>query len=112
MASTKHDADAMTYAQNLCCGAARLYMWASARYQTNSASKLLIYIASLKCFFYGQFSESLVNQGFRAVEQKLSTKLSTENLENCKATLNQALSVVFASDFSDLNTNAYLQPAA
>jgi hypothetical protein len=111
MASTKYGTEVVTYAQNLCCGAARTPMWASARYQSSSAAKSLIYIGSLKCFFLRHFSETLVNQGFRTIGHKLSTKLSTENLENCKATSNQALSTFFASEFAGLATNAYFLPA-
>jgi hypothetical protein len=59
------------------------------RYQTNSACKLLIYIETLNCFFSGQFKKTLDLQGLAARAGKLSTKLSTENLEICKALVNQ-----------------------
>jgi hypothetical protein len=99
MASIKNACSSATYAQNLCCGAARTPMWATARYQSHSACKSLIHIASLNCFFSGQSKESLDLQGLRVIRDKLSTKLSTENLEICKVLLNQALRAFFACIF-------------
>jgi hypothetical protein len=64
------------------CGNAGLP--APRRYQSNSARKLLIYIETLNCFFSVQFKKTLDLQGFAARRGKLSTKLSTENLEICK----------------------------
>jgi hypothetical protein len=49
----------------------------------------MIYIETLNCFFSGQFKKTLDLQGLAARAGKLSTKLSTENLEICKALVNQ-----------------------
>ncbi|MFC6281274.1 MULTISPECIES: hypothetical protein [Polaromonas] len=108
MASTKSGFGALTYAQNLCCGAARTQVFDLLRYQSNSACKLLIYIGSLNCFFSGHSKQSLDLQGFRVNADKLSTKLSTENLEICKAPLNQALRRLFVSVFTDSSTIVYI----
>ena len=99
MSSTKNGLRVKSYAQKTGYGPAGLRFPDSIRYQSHSAAKLLIYIASLNCFFFGQSSESLVYQGFQAVRTKLSTKLSTENLKIFKVPLNQALSAVLA-DFA------------
>ncbi len=107
MASTKPGSEALTYAQNLCCGAAKIRVRDILRYQSNSAAKLLIYIDSLNCFFSGHSKQSLDLQGLRMNADKLSTKLSTENLEICKAPLNQALRRLSVSTFTDLTTNVY-----
>jgi hypothetical protein len=96
-----------TYAQKICCGTARRPALDGNRYQSHSAAKWLIYIASLNCFFCGHFNESLANQGFQAIRGKLSTKLSTENLEIFKASLNQALSAVFTCFSEDSPTIPY-----
>jgi hypothetical protein len=101
----------MTYAQNLCCGAARKCAFHALRYQSNSASKLLIYIASLNCFFYGHFKKTLDLQGLRVIAAKLSTKLSTENLEISKEPLNQALRALFASTVGESSTSVCLASA-
>ncbi|MGB4116468.1 MAG: hypothetical protein WBK51_07985 [Polaromonas sp.] len=95
-ASTKSGAGSVTYAQKYCCGAVSQRLHAGNRYQSHSASKLLIYIAFLNCFFYGQSSESVDLQGLQPHGGNLSTKLSTEMLNICKASLNQALSAFFA----------------
>jgi hypothetical protein len=108
MASIKSGLGVKTYAQKLCCSAARMHTPDSSRYQSHSAAKLLIYIASLNCFFCGHFNESLVNQGFRVIRAKLSTKLSTENLQIFKAPLNQALSAVFACFSKDSRIIPYV----
>ena len=86
----------VTYAQNLCCGAVRNRLQTFNRYQSHSAAKLLIYIGFLKCFFYGQSSESLDLQGLQPDGGNLSTKLSTEKVGFFKALVNQALSAIFA----------------
>jgi hypothetical protein len=86
----------VTYAQKVCCDAIRDHLQANNRYQTHSAAKLLIHMGFFKCFFYGQASESLDLQGLQPYWGNLSTKLSTEKLNICKAPLNQALSVFFA----------------
>jgi hypothetical protein len=108
MASTKKGLRDLTYAQNSCCGAASRSGAGDLRYQSNSVAKLLIYIASSICFFCGHFKESLDLQGFRLGRAKLSTKLSTENLEICKAPKNQALSAFFECGFADLTTITYV----
>jgi hypothetical protein len=108
MASTNPGRGLLTYAQNFCCGAERTPMFASARYQRHSVSKSLIYMASLNCFFFRHFKESLVLQGSRVIGGNLSTKLSTENLKIFKAPLNQALRTFFASAFEDLVTTTYV----
>jgi hypothetical protein len=77
------------------------------RYQSNSACKLLIYIETLNCFFSGQFKQTLDLQGSAAPVGKLSTKLSTEKLEICKASLNQGLSAFFGCISQELNTFSY-----
>ncbi|MEO5606202.1 MAG: hypothetical protein ABIR13_01270 [Polaromonas sp.] len=61
-------------------------------YQTHSERKLLIYKGSLNCLFAGHCKESLDWQGFAAPPGNLSTKLSTENLDNFKTVKNQGLS--------------------
>jgi hypothetical protein len=100
---------AKTYTQNLCCGAATRRLRAPTRYQRDSACKSLIHIASLKCFFSGHFKETLDLQGFRMRGHKLSTKLSTENLEICKAALNQALTALSTCEIAELKTIAYMR---
>ena len=108
MASTKFGLLGRTYAQNLCYVAATVTASRFIRYQSNSACKLLIYIASLNCFFYGHFRKTLDLQGLRVIVAKLSTKLSTENLKISKAPLNQALRAFFASAFGESLASAYL----
>ncbi|MES2910303.1 MAG: hypothetical protein V4718_02880 [Pseudomonadota bacterium] len=107
MASTKPGIDRKTYAQNLCCGAARSPARHILRYQSNSARKLLIHIDSLNCFFYGQSGKALDLQGFGRLAGDLSTKLSTEKLKISKEPSNQALRAFFASVFVDMTTTAY-----
>ena len=106
MANTKSGFRGTTYAQNLCCGAARCSQPSSVRYQSNSAAKLLIYMASVKCFFLGHFKKTLDLQGLRVIVAKLSTKLSTENLKICKALLNQVLRAFSASAFGESSYSA------
>ena len=96
MLSTKSSPCDVTYSQIFCCGAVSLRLHTKNRYQTNSESKLLIYIRFFKCFFYGQSGESLDLQGLQRHGVNLSTKLSTEKLNICKGGLNQALSALFA----------------
>ena len=95
-ASTKISLCSVTYAQNCCCGAVTIRLPFRNRYQTHSEAKLLIHNDFLKCFFYGQSSESLDLQGLQPCVVNLSTKLSTENLNILKVSLNQSLSVLFA----------------
>jgi hypothetical protein len=101
-ASTKKRLHGQTYAQNPCCGAARKCIRTFHCYETHSDRKWLIYIASLNCGFFGQFSRGLDLQGLGLHRRDLSTKLSTENLKICKASLNQALSPAFASAFAEV----------
>jgi hypothetical protein len=96
-ASTKNCSGTVTYAQIFCCIAVRPNLHTENRYQTNSAPKLLIHIAFTNCFFYGQSSESLDLQGLQVHRANLSTKLSTEKQNICKAISNQVLSAFFAS---------------
>jgi hypothetical protein len=96
-----------TYAQNSCCGAAMENAGSILRYQSNSARKWLIYIETLNCFFSGQFKKSLDLQGFATRHGKLSTKLSTEKLEICKAMVNQGLSALFGCIPQEVNTFSY-----
>jgi len=77
------------------------------RYQSNSARKLLIYIETSNCFFSGQFKQSLDLQGFATRHGELSTKLSTENLEICKAMVNQGLSALSGCTSQEVNTFSY-----
>ena len=102
--STQSGAGAVTYAQKYCCGAVRKHLQTLNRYQSHSAAKLLIYIGFLKCFFYGQSSESLDLQGLQRLGGNLSTKLSTEKVSFCKALVNQALSAFFACSFEEVST--------
>ncbi|MEO7160038.1 MAG: hypothetical protein ABJA84_10895 [Polaromonas sp.] len=92
MTSTKNDTFTRTYTQNLCYSYSSLSLSPATRYQTHSERKLLIYKETLNCLFHGQFNESLDLQGSTAYCNKLSTKLSTENLDNSKRLKNQALS--------------------
>jgi hypothetical protein len=94
--STHMGKGVVTYAQNLCCSAVGKRLQCFSRYQSHSASKLLIYIDFLKCFFYGQSGESLDLQGLQRYGGNLSTKLSTEKVGFFKALVNQALSALFA----------------
>ncbi|NQW93267.1 MAG: hypothetical protein HQ446_04430 [Polaromonas sp.] len=98
----------MTYAQKNCCGAAAEHLQAVYRYQTHSEPKLLIHIALLNCFFYGQSGESLDSQGLQPSRGNLSTKLSTEKLDIFKAFLNQALSVFFACIERTMSTISHI----
>jgi hypothetical protein len=107
MANTKQCLDSRTYAQKSCCAAAMPRPQAMLRYQSNSACKCLIYIETLNCFFSGQFKKSLDLQGFAAFGGKLSTKLSTENLEICKVAPNQGLSALSGCIPQELNTFSY-----
>jgi hypothetical protein len=102
--STKLGAGDVTYAQKFFCGALSKRLQARSRYQSNSARKWLIYIEFLKCFFYGQSSESLDLQGLQRYGGNLSTKLSTEKVRFCKALVNQALSAFFACSFVEVST--------
>jgi hypothetical protein len=104
IASTKLGSGLMTYAQKYCCGAVRKHLQAYNRYQSHSASKSLIHIAFLNCFFYGQSSESLDLQGLQPHGGNLSTKLSTEKVGFGKALVNQALSALFACFSEDMTT--------
>jgi hypothetical protein len=106
--STKPAARTVTYAQKYCCGAVRKHLQALNRYQTHSEPKLLIHIALLICFFYGQSGESLDFQGLQPSRGNLSTKLSTEKLDICKAPLNQALSAFFACIGQTMSTISHI----
>jgi hypothetical protein len=83
-----------TYAQNLWYSYSRLNSSPASRYQTNSECKSLIYKETSNCLFPVQFKESLDLQGLAASCNKLSTKLSTENLDKSKTVKNQALSAL------------------
>jgi hypothetical protein len=107
MASTKPGLGSRTYAQKSCCAAAMRGASSSLRYQSNSARKSLIYIETLNCFFSGQFKQTLDLQGFATLAGKLSTKLSTENLEICKAMANQGLSALSGCTSQEVNTFSY-----
>jgi hypothetical protein len=107
MASTKPGLGSWTYAQKSCCAAAMRGPSPISRYQSNSACKSLIYIKTLNCFFSGQFKKSLDLQGFATFAGKLSTKLSTENLEICKAVPNQGLSALSGCTPQEVNTFSY-----
>jgi hypothetical protein len=107
MASTKQALDSWTYAQKSCCAAAMARADFTSRYQSNSVAKSLIYIETSNCFFYGQFKKSLDLQGFARFADKLSTKLSTENLEICKVAPNQRLSALSGCISQELNTFSY-----
>jgi hypothetical protein len=107
MASTKPGLGCWTYAQKSCCAAAMRGPCPISRYQSNSARKSLIYIKTLNCFFSGQFKKSLDLQGFATFADKLSTKLSTENLEICKVARNQGLSALSGCIPQEVNTFSY-----
>jgi hypothetical protein len=81
-----------TYTQNLWYIYLRSSFSPAPRYKTHSARKSLIHKETLNCLFAGQFKESLDLQGSAAFGNKLSTKLSTENLDNSKTVTNQGLS--------------------
>jgi hypothetical protein len=102
--STKRCLNYVTYAQNLCLAPATRAKQHASRYQRHSESKLLIYIAFLKCFFYGQSSQSLDFKGLQPNGAKLSTKLSTEKVSFRKALANQALSASFACFYEEVST--------
>jgi hypothetical protein len=106
MTNTKSGPGARTYAQNLCYAAATPTASPLPRYQSHSAAKLLIYIETSNCFFSGHFKKSLDLQGLAQIPGKLSTKLSTENLEICKAVINQGLSALTGSAFEDVLASA------
>ncbi|MEO7945518.1 MAG: hypothetical protein ABIR56_00150 [Polaromonas sp.] len=99
MTTTKTSASTPTYAQNLWYSYSRLSFIRTSRYQTHSACKSLIYKESLNCLFPGQSKESLDLQGSAASCNKLSTKLSTENLDKSKMVKNQGLSVLSGCSF-------------
>ncbi|NML85713.1 hypothetical protein [Polaromonas sp.] len=107
MTNTKPGSLVRTYAQNSCCGAALRELQYLPRYQSHSARKSLIYKDSLNCFFSGHFKESLDLQGLATLADKLSTKLSTENMENFKAVLNQGLSVQSGCVFEEVPITGY-----
>ncbi|MGA8784016.1 MAG: hypothetical protein WB542_01715 [Polaromonas sp.] len=107
MTNTKPAPRARTYAQNPCCGAAFQGWGLASRYQSHSARKSLIHKESLNCFFSGHFKKSLDLQGLASLAKKLSTKLSTENLENFKASTNQGLSAQSGFVFEELTLNGY-----
>ena len=94
--STKLARRKATYAQKFTRAIKTHRLLCVARYQTHSDAKSLIHIALIFCFFLWQFSESLEFKGRQRRESNLSTKLSTENLNICKALVNQALSALFA----------------
>ena len=94
--STKLARRKATYAQKFTRAIKTHRLLCVARYQTHSDAKSLIHIALIFCFFLWQFSESLEFKGRQRREANLSTKLSTENLNICKALVNQALSALFA----------------
>ena len=94
--STKLTERNATYAQNLCCRLVTDQSQRLPRYQSYSAAKLLIYIGFINCFILWQFSESLDFKGLQRYGGNLSTKLSTEILNICKALANQALSALSA----------------
>jgi hypothetical protein len=60
-----------------------------------SIRKCLIYKETLNCLFTGQFKEALDLQGFPGFDHKLSTKLSTGNLDNSKTLKKQAFQTHF-----------------
>jgi hypothetical protein len=105
--SIKSGIGVRTYAQKPCCGAALQGSQPAPRYQSNSECKSLIYIETLNCFFFGHFEESLDLQGFAPSHGKLSTKLSTENLEICKAVINQGLSALSGCIFEEVPITGY-----
>jgi hypothetical protein len=92
MTTTKNGAVDLTYAQNLWYSYSRKSFRPASRYQSRSERKSLIHKETLNCLFPGQSKESLDLQGSAASGNKLSTKLSTENLDNFKTVKNQALS--------------------
>ena len=107
MTSTESGLRSGTYAQKVCCGAMTEPPHGTARYETDSARKSLIHIAFVNCFFLWQFDESLDFKGLERLKGNLSTKLSTEILKNCKASVNQRLSVVFACDLAGVSPHSF-----
>jgi hypothetical protein len=92
MSSTKIGLTARTYAQNKRYSPSSSSLGQASRYKTHSARKSLIHKETLNCLFAGQSKESLDLQGSAAFGNKLSTKLSTENLDKSKTVTNQGLS--------------------
>jgi len=73
---------AITYAQNLCCGAQKGPALENREVFDTHLCKLLISLDIDFCFFSGQFKQTLDFQGLPARQHHLSTKLSTENLNS------------------------------
>jgi hypothetical protein len=93
MTSTKSRPFDQSYAQNLFPAVQKSLQCEAPCFQINSFRKLLIHKETLNCLFAGQFKKSLDLQGFAGFSTKLSTKLSTGNLDNFKVLENQALGV-------------------
>jgi hypothetical protein len=76
----------LTYAQK--CVAPRKALTIRRHFATKPIAdrKLLIHMILELCFFDGQSSESLDFQGFGEGGDKISTKLSTENLDEVQNT--------------------------
>ncbi|MFZ3139952.1 hypothetical protein [Polaromonas sp.] len=92
MTRTKNCLYLQTYTQKLWYSFSRLSQGGASHYQTHSKRKSLIHKETLNCLFPGQLKQSLDLQGSAASCNKLSTKLSTENLDNSKTVKNQGLS--------------------
>jgi hypothetical protein len=107
MTSTESGTCIGTYTQIPCCGAARQEWMPIPRYQRNSASKLLIYIETLTCYFFGHFKKTVDLQSFDPLSSKLSTKLSTENMDSFKVVINQRLSAFIGCVFEEVPISGY-----
>jgi hypothetical protein len=95
MTSTKITRFFQGYAQNL-CRAVQKSRWRRPSGRAGSGiRKCLIYKETLNCLFTGQSKETLDLQGFPGFDHKLSTKLSTGNLDNFETLKKQAIHAPF-----------------
>jgi hypothetical protein len=92
MTSTKSAPFSKSYAQNLFRAVQKSMAGLVPRHPAHGLRKSLIHKETLNCLFTRQSKESLDLQGFAGFSTKLSTKLSTGNLDNFGAVENQGLS--------------------
>jgi hypothetical protein len=86
----------LTYAQNPCCGAAKIAAAPAARYQSHSARKSLIYKGLRECTFSGHSSQALDFPGLWAVSTAAINKvIHSKTGFMVKALWNQRLNGAF-----------------
>ena len=86
----------LTYAQNPCCGAAKIAAAPAARYQSHSARKSLIYKGLSECTFSGHSSQALDFAGLRALPAAAINKvIHSKTGFMVKALWNQRLKSAF-----------------